>query len=142
MPYLHDGLCLPLKYQDYLDVFEKQNSDSLLLCCILPINLQPGAQVPFECIYAMSAPELEVLTKYLQENQAKGFICCSIPHACIPIHFVKKEDGSLRFYVDYRALNQITICSQYPLPLSPKLLDQLWSVWMFTKLDLGTYNLV
>jgi len=32
------------------------------------------------------------------------------------ILFVVKKDGSLRLYIDYRKLNDITIKNRYPLP--------------------------
>lgn len=44
-------------------------------------------------------------------------------------------------YVDYRALNQVTIRNQYPLPLIPELTDQVRTVQIYTKLDFrDVYN--
>ena len=42
-----------------------------------------------------------------------------------PVLFVKKPDGSLKFCVDYRALNAVTIKDKYPLPNHEDLTDQL-----------------
>ena len=57
--------------------------------------------------------------------------------------FVKKEDGSLRPYIDYRSLNAITVKNRYPLPLMNSVFERLQGGSIFTKLDLcNAYNLV
>jgi len=55
---------------------------------------------------------------------------------------VKKKDGSLRFCVDYRQLNSITIKDSYPLPLIDNCLNALAGSSWFSTLDLrsGYYN--
>ena len=65
----------------------------------------------------MSQNELKVLRKYLDDNLAKGFIRVSSSPAASPVIFVKKPGGGLRFCVDYRALNALTIKNRYPIPL-------------------------
>ena len=49
---------------------------------------------------------------------------------------VKKKDGSLRFCVDYRQLNSITIKDSYPLPLIDNCLNALAGSSWFSTLDL------
>jgi len=53
-----------------------------------------------------------------------------------PILFVPKPDGTLRFCVDYRVLNKITIKNKYPLPLMHELRSRLGKATVFSKLDL------
>ena len=91
--------------------FEKKNVDMLpqhrLYDC--GIDLQEGTKPPFGPIYNLSQNEHAALQKYFEENLAKNFIQHSKSPVAAPILFVKKKDGSLRMYVDYRGLNNITI---------------------------------
>jgi len=73
-----------------------------------------------------------------------GKTCQSTSPAASPILFIPKPKGrSLRLYVDYRALKQITVPNRYPLPLMQELQDQLQGVQWFTKMDLKNgFNLI
>lgn len=48
----------------------------------------------------------------------------------------KKEDGSSRFCVDFRCLNNVTVKNKFPLPVVDELLDELAGTKFFSKLDL------
>jgi hypothetical protein len=49
---------------------------------------------------------------------------------------VPKKDGSLRLYVDYRLLKDITIKNSYPLLLILEFQDRLQGAQWFTKLNI------
>ena len=53
-----------------------------------------------------------------------------------PVVIVDKKDGSKRFCVDFRKLNQITKKNSYPLPLIDDILALLGKSKYFTSLDL------
>jgi len=86
---------------------------------------------------------MKALKEYLEVNEKWGWIRASTSPAGVPIHFVKKKDGGLRLYVDYRQLNEITIKDRTPLPLIGESLEQLSSATIYTKLDIRDvyYNL-
>ena len=100
------------------------------------IELEEGKQPPFKPIYSLGPVELETLKTYIKTHLANGFIQPSMSPAGAPILFDRKSDKSLRFCVDYRGLNNITIKNQYPLPLIGELLDRLGRAQRFTQLDL------
>ena len=84
----------------------------------------------------MSIPELETVKEYLLKNLDKGFIEPSSAPFATPVLFVKKANKSLRFYIDFRALNNITRKDRYPLPLIDETLARLLGARIFTKLDI------
>ena len=53
----------------------------------------------------------------------KGYIRLSVSPWGKPVMIVKKRDGTLRFYIDYRKLNKVTIKKKYPLKQIDDLFD-------------------
>ena len=100
------------------------------------IELIPGTKPPAKAPYRMAPPELAELRKQLDELLEAGFIRPSKAPFGAPVLFQKKQDGSLRLCVDYRALNKVTVRNKYPIPLVADLFDQLGKAKYFSKLDL------
>lgn len=46
------------------------------------------------------------------------------------------KDGKLRFYVDYRALNRMTIRNVFPVPSADELLDHIYGAKVFSLVEL------
>ena len=53
-----------------------------------------------------------------------------------PVLFVRKPNGSLRFCIDFRKLNNLTRKDRYPLPLINETLARLSKAKIYTKLDI------
>jgi RNase H-like domain found in reverse transcriptase/Reverse transcriptase (RNA-dependent DNA polymerase) len=132
---------LPRQYQEYTDVF------SQTLARELPparptydhrIELLPGQESGHghSALYSMSEDELRVLRKYLEDNLKSQLISPSVSPVSSPVLFVRKPGGGLRFCVDYRRLNALTIKNRYPIPLLSETLARLSRAKYFTKIDI------
>ena len=122
---------------DYPDVFPKE------LPRLPPqkeiefaIDVIQGATPASITPYRMAPLELKELKIQLQKLLEKGFICPSVSPWGAPMLFVKKKDGTLRLYVDYRQLNKMTVKNKYPLPRIDGLFDQLKGASVFSKIGL------
>lgn len=128
---------LPPQYHEFLDVFDRKNAN------LLPphrpwdhaIELHPGKSPPVSRPYSMNQFELKALREYLDKELSKGFIRISRSPAAAPVLFVKKPNGDLRFCIDYRGLNNITVRNRHSLPLITETLSQLSRAKYYTKLD-------
>ncbi|GJS87501.1 putative reverse transcriptase domain-containing protein [Tanacetum coccineum] len=81
-------------------------------------------------------PKRKELISQLQELLDKGFIRLSSLPWGAPILFVKKKDGSMRMWINYRELNKVTVKNVYPLPIIDDLFDQIHGAKWFSKIDL------
>ena len=80
--------------------------------------------------------ENDEIMHQIQEILQKGHIKPSSSACGSPIVLVQKKDETWRLYIDYRALNKITVRNRYPIPRIDDLLDQLKGEKFFGKIDL------
>ena len=84
--------------------------------CGSPIQ-QPVRQVPL--------PKRDEIKKLLTEMQEKDIIIPSKSSWASPIVLVPKKDGSVRFCIVYRKVNELTHKDAYPIPRVGDTLDTL-----------------
>ena len=103
------------------------------------IVLKEGQEPKMHGMRRMSSAELDVLREKLDEFMDNGWLRPTAgSNFAAPVVFAKKPDGTLRFCVDYRALNALTLKDSYPLPRVDELLDQLHGAMFFTTMDLAS----
>jgi len=78
----------------------------------LTLGATPVSKVP----YRTAPAELKELKTELNELLEKEYIRLSTSPWGAPVLFVKKNDGTLRLYIDYRKLKKTTIMNRYPCP--------------------------
>ena len=93
-------------------------------------------KAPFVRNYkSLSDQETAAMKKYIDEHLGKGFIRPSSSAAASPILLVRKPGGELRFCIDYKALNAVTVKNRYLIPLISETLGKLAGAVRYTKLD-------
>ena len=68
---------------------------------------------------------MQFVKKFVEEHLKKGFIEASSASYSSPIMLAVKPGGGVRFCVDYRRLNKLTVKDAYPIPLIEETLAQL-----------------
>ena len=85
-----------------------------------------------------SFAEKELIEKTVSDLLRSGKIRGSNSPWASPIVLVKKKDGTMRFCIDYRRLNDVTVKDAYPLPRIEDALDYLNGAKYFSALDLAS----
>lgn len=89
------------------------------------IELLPGSTLPKGHLFNLSGPEKTAMEAYIHEALSSGHIRPSSSPVGAGFFFVEKKDKSLRPYIDYCELNQITVKDKYSLPLISSVFDSV-----------------
>ncbi|KYO29886.1 hypothetical protein Y1Q_0018548 [Alligator mississippiensis] len=100
-------------------------------------SIETGSHRP---IYSRHYPVNEVrqeIKREIAEMEELGVIRPSTSPSASPVVLVRKQDGIIRFCVDYRKLNAITTPDAYPMPRMDTLLGRLGPAKVTSTLDLS-----
>ena len=100
------------------------------------IELEQGAKPVITTPYYHPRGCKEEIEKTIKELLDMGFIRPSSSPFASSVVLVKKEDGTMRMRIDYKALNKKTIKNRYPIPCIDELIDELHGAIYFSKIDL------
>ena len=100
-------------------------------------NIDTGNSLPIrQPVRRLSPHRREEVKQLLNQLLDQGVIEPSSSTLGSPVVLVQKKDGSIRFSVDYRKVNQVTHKDAYPLPRIDMTLDTLHGSQWFSTLDL------
>jgi hypothetical protein len=120
----------------YTEVIADYSSD-LVRTNELCHSINTGSNPPIrQSVRRLSPQRRSEVRQLLNDMLENGIIERSTSPYASPIVLVKKKDGSTRFCVDYRKVNQITHKDAYPLPLIDATLDAMAGSKWFSTLDL------
>ena len=75
---------------------------------------------------------------FLENLLAQGIIEIATSEWASPSVLVRKKDGGVRWCVDYRRLNSVTVKDSYPMPIIEECVDALAGSRYFSTLDLAS----
>ncbi|CAM2704951.1 unnamed protein product [Rotaria socialis] len=108
-----------------------------LLLLLLLLYIDTGTIKPIKSRpYRVSPQHQQIISRHINEILIDGIIELASGPYTAPVTLQSKKDGSLRFCVDFRQLNSVTVRDVYPIPRIDDTLDQLQATKYFTSLDL------
>ena len=94
---------------------------------------------PFkERFCGISPPQLDEVREHLKLMLDAGVIQPSNSPWCNAVVLVRKKDGSLRFCIDFRKLNSLTVKDSHPLPRICETLESLAGAAHFSTFDMNS----
>ena len=122
-------------WQEYLEVFginpKKPSKTS-----ITEHTIETGGPHPVRAKYGGVSPQAEQeINNQIHQILGNGIIRPSSSPWASRVIIVQKKDGTTRFAIDYRELNDLTKKDSYPIPEMKDILDKLHGSEFFSTLD-------
>ena len=123
---------------NYLDIFA-QNPKAPKECngCDHEIVLSED-RVCVDRVHRIPKKSLKAVAIQVQEMLKNGIMQKSASSYNSNPLLINKKDGSKRFVVDFRSLNKITKCDNYPIPKYDDLIESCRDSKVFSQLDLAS----
>ncbi|KAE9096102.1 hypothetical protein PF002_g16649 [Phytophthora fragariae] len=108
---------------------------------LLEFSIDTGTQVPIQQRpYRVSQAEGDVMEAEIQQYLELNRIQSSTSPWASPVLMIRKPDGGIRFCIDYRRLNAVTIKDCYPMSLIDDIPDVLAGAKLFSTMDIASGN--
>ncbi|KAH9138868.1 hypothetical protein LEN26_005326 [Aphanomyces euteiches] len=120
-----------LQHDIFVTTSKAPGRTNLVKCYINTGSATPIKQAP----YRVSQREGEIMEAEIKQYLELGLIRPSTSPWASPVLMIRKPDGSIRFCIDYRRLNEVTIKDSYPLPRIDDLLDVLGNAKYLSTMD-------
>ncbi|KAE9035302.1 hypothetical protein PR001_g6763 [Phytophthora rubi] len=106
---------------------------------LLEFSIDTGTQAPIkQRPYRVSQAEGDVMEAEVQQYLELNLIRPSTSPWASPVLMIRKPDGGIRFCIDYRRLNAVTIKDCYPMSLIDDILDVLAGAKLFSTMDIAS----
>ena len=100
-------------------------------------QIDTGDAQPIRCTpYKIPQRLEEEVNKEIEKMLALGIIRPSTSPWASPVVIVPKPDGTIRFCVDYRKLNEVTRMDAYPIPSMERMIEKIAMAKFITTIDL------
>jgi hypothetical protein len=106
---------------------------------LLEFEIDSGTHPPIKPrLYRVSKAEGGVMEAEIQQYQSLGHIRPSTSPWTSPELMIRKPDDGIRFCIDYRRLDAVTVKDRYPMPLIDDILDVLGKAKLFSTMDIAS----
>ncbi|KAE9030741.1 hypothetical protein PR002_g9816 [Phytophthora rubi] len=106
---------------------------------LLEFSIDAGDSAPIkQRPYRVSKAEGDVMESEILQYLDLNLIRASSSPWASPVLMMRKPGGGIRFCIDYKRLNAVTIKNCYPMPLIDDILDVLGNAKLFSTMDIAS----